>query len=185
MIIPFYRFNEVQFDAFHIIWTLIGLPAEIGYYSKNLRELKIINDKTIHFRTTSQEDIEIEILDNHNSLNNEMMMMTFEYPPTNNEPDLEIKQFSGKFVQVKNHNKENNEDMECNLHYCAIQFNNKYFKPDIIIKTGWANQKSINNEITNNLNWKWLECPQPQPININEPDGKCYIINLLLHLLLK
>ena len=102
-------------------------------------------------------------------------MMTFEYPPTNNEPDLEIKQFNGKVVQVKNHNKENNEDMGCNLCYCVIQFNNKYFKPDIITKAGWSNQKSINNKITNNLNWKWLECNFRQ--SSNEPIGKCYIIN--------
>src|SRR5947209_2019771 len=101
--IPFYRFNQVQFDASHIVWTLIGLPAEIGYYSKNLRELKIINNKTISFRITSQENIEIEIPDNYNSLNNEIMMTTFEYPPTNNEPDLEIKQFNEKVVQIKNH----------------------------------------------------------------------------------
>ena len=137
--ILFYRFNEVQFNSSYIVWALIGLPSEIGYYSRNLRELKIINDKTIPFKITLQEDIEIEIPDNHNLLNNEIMMMTFEYPFMYNEPDLEIKQFNGKIIQVKNHNKENNEDMECNLHYCAIQFNNKYFKPDIIIKTGWDN----------------------------------------------
>ena len=166
------------------MWILIGLPAEIGYYSKNLRELKIINNKRIPFKAKSQEDMEVEISDNHNSLNNEIMMMTFEYPPTNDEPDLEIKQFNGKIVQVKNHNKENNEDMGCNLCYCVIQFNNKYFKPDIITKAGWTNQKSVNNEITNNLNWKWkwLKCnfrqSQPQP-----EIGKYYIINLPLHLL--
>ena len=84
-------------------------------------ELKIINDKTIPFKITLQEDIEIEIPDNHNLLNNEIMMMTFEYAFMYNETDLEIKRFNEKVVQVKNHNKENNEDVKCNLHYCVIQ----------------------------------------------------------------
>src|SRR3982750_3210271 len=100
---PFYRFNEIPSYASYIIWSLIGSPIEIGYYSKYLRKLEIVDSKIIPFKITSQEDFEIDIPNNYNLLKNEIMVMSFEYPPTNNEPDLEIKQFNGKFTLVKNH----------------------------------------------------------------------------------
>ena len=37
-----------------------------------------------------------------------MVMMTFKYPSTGDEPDLEIKQLKGEIVEIKNH-KENQE----------------------------------------------------------------------------
>ncbi|CAJ0635118.1 12160_t:CDS:2 [Entrophospora sp. SA101] len=39
------RFDENQNDVSHIIWAMVGSPAKIGFYSKNTRNLEMMNNK--------------------------------------------------------------------------------------------------------------------------------------------
>ncbi|CAJ0927647.1 16598_t:CDS:2 [Entrophospora sp. SA101] len=39
------RFDENQNDVPHIIWAMVGYPMEIGFYSKNTRNLEMMNSE--------------------------------------------------------------------------------------------------------------------------------------------
>nr|CAG8555408.1 8637_t:CDS:10 [Entrophospora candida] len=39
------RFDENQNDVLHIIWAMVGSPMEIGFYSKNTRNLEMMNSE--------------------------------------------------------------------------------------------------------------------------------------------
>ncbi|CAJ0758601.1 23291_t:CDS:2, partial [Entrophospora sp. SA101] len=53
-------FDENQNDVSHIIWAMVGSPAKIGFYSKNTRNLEMMNNKEITDEIEIVDEIEEE-----------------------------------------------------------------------------------------------------------------------------
>src|SRR6266511_2320522 len=108
LIIIFYRLNVRKDDVSHILWAMVGSPAEIGFYSKNTRELETLYSGKITFDIpSSQPTFEVELsLQNLLPINKQiylpssMVMMTFKYPSICDEPNLEIKELNGKIIEI-------------------------------------------------------------------------------------
>ncbi|CAG8819337.1 21782_t:CDS:2, partial [Gigaspora rosea] len=69
-----------------IAWILIGIPAEVGYFSPNTRKIKVLDSGNEPFALKLNNDIILEVPENlpHDSV----IVFSFKHPLSNYEPNF-------------------------------------------------------------------------------------------------
>lgn len=136
-----------------IAWILIGIPAEVGYFSKDTRKINILGSGNEPFRLKSSDDVIIEVPEN--LLQDSVIINTFKFPPSNYKPNLIAKiqcykdniSFNICCLNCESSiSKENNEDLnslEYSIRWFVLQNSDENDSSEIMFYLSKIGQKFL------------------------------------------
>ncbi|CAG8648992.1 6472_t:CDS:2, partial [Dentiscutata heterogama] len=75
---------ELTYRNPKIAWVLIGIPAEVGYYSQNTRKIKVLDSGNEPFALKSNNNIVLKVPEN--LPRDSVLVVSFKHPHSNYEP---------------------------------------------------------------------------------------------------
>ncbi|CAG8451345.1 7133_t:CDS:2 [Acaulospora morrowiae] len=124
------KLNSENEENFKVIWQLIGNPKSVECFSKNTRKFKVLTGTKRKVKIPkSNQSLNIECESINGELSSDFLVATsVQYPPTNNEPLLQIivDYWTSKKIhlQITNYTPgEQSSHVLCDIYWYAIDLN--------------------------------------------------------------